>query len=394
MFKAKRFSTLDKLTLLLAVFALGFAFVLLIGYNNTVKMRKGIDLIYFGSYVQVVKLKNIKETIDDNLLKEIIRYNNKSVPSLESIENIRRYQELINKEWQYYKNSYKTEEEQKNVVRLDRLIAKSSDFFDDIALYMSSERTINLDEVMYRLKETQTAIKATVRYETDNAYLQKKAINDGYIATLRIMAVLVVVIIIAIAVISYYIVKNIQRSEDALLKMARELKEMSITDPMTKLYNRRHFKDVFTLESRKCHRDKSYLSFMMIDIDFFKKYNDTYGHGMGDDVLKSVAACFKENLRRPGDFVFRLGGEEFGVLISGEEPSKTKILANLLVQKVRDLKISHKASDASEFVTISLGFITFVPDGDTDMEKIMETADEHLYETKENGRNGVTGVEL
>jgi diguanylate cyclase (GGDEF)-like protein len=113
---------------------------------------------------------------------------------------------------------------------------------------------------------------------------------------------------------------------------------------------------------------------------------------MGDDVLKAVAQCFKENLKRPNDFVFRLGGEEFGILISGEDSNKVDNLARYIVGKIEDLKIEHKASEVSKFLTISLGYLCFIPDNNTNIEKVMIDADEYLYKTKENGRNGVSGV--
>ncbi|MCV6606734.1 MAG: diguanylate cyclase [Campylobacterales bacterium] len=391
MIKIKRFSTLDKLTLLLATFVMGFTFVLFVGYDNTTKMKRSIDLIYFGSYVQVVKLKNISTIINEDIIKETINYQNRNLTTDNSIKNIKDLQTQIANNWKYYKNSYKTDKELKNVKLVDSLIQNTILYFEDIKIAISNNKKVSLNRIIHRLEPMAKALEKTINYETDNAYIQKTLINENYSYTLMILGVILFFMAISIATISYFIVKSIKKNEDSLINMAKELRDLSITDPLTKLYNRRHFTDIFHQEARKCQRERKHLTFMMIDIDYFKKYNDTYGHGMGDDVLKDVANCFKTNLRRPCDFVFRLGGEEFGILISGEDSSNASLMADYVVEKVRDLKIPHKASEVSKNVSISLGYLSFIPDNTTNLDRTMEKADEYLYQTKESGRNGVKG---
>jgi diguanylate cyclase (GGDEF)-like protein len=127
-----------------------------------------------------------------------------------------------------------------------------------------------------------------------------------------------------------------------------------------------------------------------LDIDFFKQYNDTYGHQAGDEALKAVAKCLKSSLKREGDLAFRLGGEEFGILCSGLDHSQAFDFANSIRERVEDEKIEHKSSLASQHVTISMGLVVAEPELVNSVNDIYRYADEALYKAKENGRNQVS----
>jgi len=165
--------------------------------------------------------------------------------------------------------------------------------------------------------------------------------------------------------------------------------ELSITDYLTQLYNRRHFSTVFDRELNRAKRDNKNFILMMIDIDFFKQYNDTYGHNQGDEVLISVAKALKESLTRPADFVFRLGGEEFGIITSDMDFQGASELANQLLEVVKDLNIEHKSSKTSNIITISIGIKIVHLEANLDETTIYKLADNALYEAKEKGRNKV-----
>lgn len=166
--------------------------------------------------------------------------------------------------------------------------------------------------------------------------------------------------------------------------------KLAITDGLTGLYNRRHFNEILHREIKRAARDESVLSFCMIDIDYFKKYNDSYGHQAGDDVLISVAHAIRDSLHRGGDFAFRLGGEEFGVLFSGVNQEKSFKFAQKIRANVEALCLPHSNSLTNKYVTISLGLLVV----DFKLENVDENgfysmADQALYEAKESGRNRV-----
>jgi diguanylate cyclase (GGDEF)-like protein len=125
----------------------------------------------------------------------------------------------------------------------------------------------------------------------------------------------------------------------------------------------------------------------MLDIDYFKQYNDTYGHIEGDFALKSVAKVLKDSLKRPGDFVFRLGGEEFGVLLSDTDESNSARLARDICDAVRGREIKHENSKVNELVTISIGVACCVADDALNDEILITRADEMLYKAKDSGRD-------
>ena len=173
----------------------------------------------------------------------------------------------------------------------------------------------------------------------------------------------------------------------------KRIEEISIHDELTKLYNRRHFNKVLHDELNRAKRDKKLLSFMMIDVDNFKLYNDNYGHQEGDNVLFEIAKVLNNYCKRAGDFAFRLGGEEFGILFSELTKEESKTYANAIRKAVEDLKIPHEKNSISSFVTISVGLLSISPEEKITEDEIYKKADDLLYKAKESGRNRVCAQE-
>lgn len=158
--------------------------------------------------------------------------------------------------------------------------------------------------------------------------------------------------------------------------------ELSITDTLTGLHNRRYFDNMIEKEIRIANRNKVSLTFAIIDIDYFKKYNDYYGHPAGDSALIRVAQVFKQSLMRPSDYAFRLGGEEFGIIFSGLNTKQSFEYLETIRDRVENLEIEHCESDVCKFITISLGaYISQGPDS-LDSNQLYVKADQALYEAK------------
>ena len=168
------------------------------------------------------------------------------------------------------------------------------------------------------------------------------------------------------------------------------IEEIAITDALTTLYNRRHFDTIFPQQMRLSKRDSNLLAFVLIDIDHFKQYNDTYGHQDGDTTLKSVAIALKNVLKRPNDYTFRLGGEEFGMLYHVSKVEDAIAIAQKAKQDIESLKIEHEKNSASDYVTISGGLYIILQGDESKPEEIYKMADELLYNSKQNGRNQIT----
>ena len=150
----------------------------------------------------------------------------------------------------------------------------------------------------------------------------------------------------------------------------KKVEEIAITDGLTSLYNRRHFDNIFPQQIEINKRAKGMLAFVLIDIDHFKQYNDTYGHQDGDTALKLVATALKDTLKRPDDYTFRLGGEEFGLLyhVANEEDGYT--IANEVKNSIENLKIEHAGNSASKYVTISSGLYIIKSDNESSDDEI------------------------
>lgn len=172
------------------------------------------------------------------------------------------------------------------------------------------------------------------------------------------------------------------------LKHANEqLELLSSLDGLTGIANRRFFDQMYDVEWRRSQRGQSMLSVLMLDIDYFKRYNDTYGHLAGDDCLKQVAGTLSRSVNRAGDLVARYGGEEFVVLLPGIGSDKAAAVAERMRAAVEALQIPHENSEASRFVTVSIGSASVVAGGGLQPQDLVNAADEALYAAKQQGRN-------
>lgn len=178
-----------------------------------------------------------------------------------------------------------------------------------------------------------------------------------------------------------------KKSVFELRKMLDEVHKLANTDGLTKVANRRQFDECLYQEWLRLKRDRLPLSLILCDVDYFKLYNDTYGHQAGDDCLIKVAKAIQHSVRRASDIVARYGGEEFVVLLPNTSEEGAKVVAQLIQSKIEDLRIPHKTSKVSSTVTMSLGISTLVPTAELSKESLIALADEALYQAKKNGRN-------
>ena len=166
------------------------------------------------------------------------------------------------------------------------------------------------------------------------------------------------------------------------------IEEISITDGLTNIYNRRYFDEIFPKIINEAKRKNELIAFLFMDIDHFKQYNDNYGHQKGDEVLINFAACLKQSLHRSSDYTFRLGGEEFAVVYQMETKEKAVEFANNLRKNIENLKIEHKYSSVSSYITASMGLICKNAN-EIVIDEIYKQADDLLYQAKRSGRNQV-----
>lgn len=181
--------------------------------------------------------------------------------------------------------------------------------------------------------------------------------------------------------------REIQRINKHLEEQRMQLQEMAFHDGLTDVYNRRYFDEVLVSEWRACLRDGKRLAALMIDVDHFKIYNDTYGHQQGDECLKSMAHELRSRFKRPRDLVARYGGEEFVALLSDTDEAGAFHTTTQVVQAIEAMRIPNEHSSVVPFVTVSIGVAVLVPTNDYAPEYLVELADSALYTAKSSGRN-------
>jgi len=167
------------------------------------------------------------------------------------------------------------------------------------------------------------------------------------------------------------------------------IEELTMIDALTGICNRRCFDEMLPKILNAAKRENKLVSFLMIDIDHFKEYNDMYGHQKGDEVLTKIAQLIQTTLNRADDHCFRLGGEEFVALFSPRTHKDSLEFAKKIKDNIENLKIEHKGNDVSEFVTISIGHLCKNVNAIKDESEIYKNADDLLYEAKNSGRNKV-----
>ncbi|TDK68508.1 sensor domain-containing diguanylate cyclase [Sapientia aquatica] len=171
-------------------------------------------------------------------------------------------------------------------------------------------------------------------------------------------------------------------------------KKDATTDPLTGIYNRRFFDSHYKIEMNQAMRQKTTLSLLMLDIDFFKNYNDHYGHPAGDAAIIAVATCIRTTMKRSSDMVARYGGEEFIVLLPNSTPAAAQMLAENIRSAVEDLKIPHLNSLIAKHMTVSIGVSSFLPGMVVDATTFLKNTDLALYAAKQKGRNQVQFLPL
>lgn len=180
-----------------------------------------------------------------------------------------------------------------------------------------------------------------------------------------------------------------KKAEERLKEANQKLQRLSRQDGLTEIANRRCFEEVLEVEWGRCSEEEKEFSLIMIDIDYFKVFNDMYGHLNGDNCLKQVAQTIERTLDRPDHLAARYGGEEFAVILPDTDIQSACSIADKIRKNIEDMQISHAGSKVSDIVTISVGISTIQPTQDLDRRTVIKQADSALYRAKKDGCNQV-----
>jgi|GEM_PF-344843 len=387
----------SKLFFLFILITVGLLAVGVVGTLHINAMKKNIDNLYFGSLVPVTELNDIILTYNSGLSGSVYKAVREEQSPAETLLKIQNSLENIETKWFTYASHFKRDDELEYVNYVATEIENTNRYFEKIVTLVQQGKSLNALNVKILQKKVSfinSVIQRLIKYEVSIAEYERKKFLQSYNNSIKYLGIVLTFIIIAVLIISYYVFKSIQKDHTQLevttkkLKLVnKKLENVSYTDVLTGLHNRRYFNHVYEKELKRAKRNNTYITFMMLDIDFFKQYNDTYGHLEGDYALKSVAKVLKDTLKRPSDYVFRLGGEEFGVLLSETDESNSAKLAREICDAIRDREIKHEKSKVNKFVTISIGVVCCIADEALDENILLSRSDEMLYEAKESGRD-------
>ncbi len=182
------------------------------------------------------------------------------------------------------------------------------------------------------------------------------------------------------------------RNQLQIVHQRRLLEQLAMLDGLTGIHNRRHFDHAYEQEWRRCQRAGLNMSLMVADVDHFKRYNDSQGHAAGDRVLQEIATLLRNCAKRPADLVARYGGEEFVILLPDTTAEDMAIVGQRIMDTLRERQLPHPDSPTAPHVTISMGGVSFIPQGLEPEQRIFELADAALYQAKQNGRNRLMTV--
>ncbi len=331
-------------------------------FNNQIdKLKKQIDIIYFGNFVPVLKLNTVVNSYKDLII--CIENNNSSCSML-------KYKKIIDKNWSYYFNSYKTESERAVINAVDDDLRSSFDGKDPLKFNIMIQKVTFL-----------------IDYEIEEAYKQRKDFLSEYKDMKEYLFYnIIAIVLLSLGIISF-IIYSIIKKDNQLTVLNKKYKLEAITDSMTMLYNRNYFDTIFDNLPVISTANNWASAFIMFDIDFFKQYNDTYGHDMGDKTLKAVATELKKYFNKEYEYVFRLGGEEFGAVLFDVDKQILEQCLKDIKDHIVKLNIEHKESKVASHVTISIGAVLYEAGMEISSNKLYKKADENLYKAKQSGRN-------
>lgn len=388
-----------KLLYLLLIVGIGLIIVGLIGYFNIQNIKRNLDTLYFGSLVPLSELNTISNTYHNDLASPIYRWSNQLLSDEQTAEEISIGLEKINQQWSAYLSHYKRAEEIPYVNYADGKINSMESYFIQVrALISDPDRThpLSLTTLDENIQLIHMTIDKLIQYEKEVARYEHAILLAEYENALMRLFLFLGVILALVMGLAWKIFARIEwqqyqliESTETLRHLNAKLEQASYTDSLTALYNRRYFNIVYEREFKRAIRSGKPFIFMMLDIDFFKQYNDTYGHLQGDTALQAVARVLKNTLQRPGDYPFRLGGEEFGIILTDSDFENGRIVGEKIRSAVHELKIEHKGSKILPVLSVSIGGICVIPTAQIGDDALIHAADTNLYAAKERGRNQV-----
>ena len=347
-----------KLLSLPFVVLIALMFLSMLFSSKITLLRSTIDNVYYGNFIPVHRLHIIKENYIQLILNRSKAEQNKKI---------------ISHYWEKYKEQYKTKREREVVNKIDKSVQKSL-LTNSIPLYIYMSEQIEL----------------LIQYEVSSARTQRDSFLIEYKQLRQVLLYSQILIVLATVIFIFFVIKRIIQNNKEMEQLIDKYRLDSLTDSLTGLYNRKHFDNLLDDAIQTAGQNSKQNVFVMIDIDYFKQYNDTYGHDAGDIALKTVASTLDEIFCDKLDYVFRLGGEEFGIIIFDTTLQSVEQRLITLQETIKAKQIQHSASKTG-FLTLSMGVVAIDKKiAKLSRSEVYKLADKKLYNSKKQGRDQYT----
>ena len=275
-------------------------------------------------------------------------------------------------------------------VLLDKQIRTFTNHIDSLLKEPGQRLTVNNAHLIY----LQTAARGELLQSLDRVvkqYEEEAQLYNKRLQNLQIIIVCLTLLLLLFEALFIFrpMVRHVHRETSQLRNYNNQLQVLSSFDSLTGIANRRSFDEYLVREWERAVISSTWLSLILIDIDFFKNFNDTYGHQAGDRCLYEVASALNDSLHRSGDLAARYGGEEFAVILPDTDCRGAMLVAEKLRTEIENLRIPHAKSTVANYVTVSIGVASTMPVQYNSPENVIAEADQALYAAKKAGRNRV-----
>ena len=377
-----------------------FGGVSYVGYLDAQKMKQRLDSVYETNLLPIVKLNSILDIYNDQVALSILKAKEEEISYIDASEILSAARYDVMRDWENYKFEY--EKSEKEYVKITEIqLNKTNNYLlrlieiyqKDKSSYIDKLSNQNFFESLHQVKEI---LRKIIKYEVQSAQFQQKLADKRYDKMVQNVLLALLTLSLVVFMFTYVLIKKIHLRTQKIKMLNRkfdlantQLRDASIKDSLTGLYNKKYFDEVMVREINRANREKAPIALFVVEVDFFREYNDTYGHNMGDNILRNIGKVIKEKLQRASDYLFRIDSEEFAVFLYNVASKDAVFMAELIRKEIEDTHMPHDGSKVSKYVTVSIGVNAVTPIHKIEVSEFFNIASDKLTQAKNNGLNHV-----
>ncbi|MEA3228914.1 MAG: GGDEF domain-containing protein [Campylobacterota bacterium] len=372
------------------IFTVSFIYFTILLTTQIPSMKRNSDMLYSNALIPISELNKADQIYHLKLKNTLALFQSSEITSTQAILEMDNSLLSLEKIWQNYKNNFSYDE-------INYLEYALSEIYQLNKKYKAIQKKIETNKQIEPLSLTDLKkdsanidliIQKLISDELEIAKNKREKFIDSF--NLFRTKIIIVLSVLVFSTLLYFSVKYkllFHLSRKKVLLTNTKPKEVEYKDSLTSLYTRRYFNLIFNKKLENAKKNKEYIALIMIDIDYFKEYNNCYGYTQGDKTLLLMAEILKKLTNKKNDFIFRFNGEAFVILSTKTNEMKSLALTNKILQSVKEKQIDHNRSDIDTVLTVSVGMAYCKASAKTTQYSLISQADKMLVKAKENGRN-------